>query len=168
VSCSDNPYKHRGVKDYYGPGYTIDTTKPFTVVTQFPTNAEGVMQSIERKYVQNGVVYEQARANLTNDQAFCDSFGGATEAHTHLGGHKGMGAALERGMVLAMSIWWSDGDFMQWLDGGDSGPCNATEGDPKVIQTIVENPVVNFSKIKWGDIGSTFKGNSTRMVRFRA
>ena len=71
-----------------GPGLTIDTNKPFTVVTQFPTNAEGVMQAIVRKYVQDGVVYEQAAANITNDQAFCDSFGGATEAYNALGGHE--------------------------------------------------------------------------------
>lgn len=44
-----------------------------------------------------------------------------------------MGNALERGMVLIFSIWNSDGDFMNWMDSGDAGPCNATEGDPKLI-----------------------------------
>jgi cellulase len=44
-----------------------------------------------------------------------------------------MGDALERGMVLIFSIWNSAGDFMNWMDSGDAGPCNATEGDPKLI-----------------------------------
>jgi len=44
-----------------------------------------------------------------------------------------MGDALERGMVLIFSIWNSDGDFMNWMDSGNAGPCNATEGDPKLI-----------------------------------
>lgn len=44
-----------------------------------------------------------------------------------------MGEALERGMVLIFSIWNSAGDFMNWMDSGDAGPCNATEGDPKLI-----------------------------------
>lgn len=76
--------------------------------------------------------------------------------YSKLGGHKGMGDALSRGMVLAMSIWWDEGGFMKWLDSGEAGPCNATEGDPKVIQTIEKRPIVNFSQIKWGEIGSTF------------
>ncbi|OAL43067.1 glycoside hydrolase [Pyrenochaeta sp. DS3sAY3a] len=152
--CGDNPYRHRGAKDFYGPGLKVDTKKPFTVVTQFPAK-DGVLQAIVRKYVQNGVVIENAAKNITMDQAFCSAQGGA-EMYSKLGGHKGMGDALSRGMVLAMSIWWDEGGFMKWLDSGEAGPCNATEGDPKVIQTIEKRPVVNFSQIKWGEIGSTF------------
>lgn len=73
-----------------------------------------------------------------------------------LGAMKGMGESMSRGMVLAMSIWWDEGGFMKWLDSGNAGPCNATEGDPKVIQTIEKDPAVVFSQIKWGEIGSTF------------
>lgn len=51
---------------------------------------------------------------------------------------------------------------MSWLDqsSSNSGPCNATEGNPEVITTIQPNPEVTFSEIRWGDIGSTFKGSA--------
>lgn len=45
-------------------------------------------------------------------------------------------------MVLIFSIWWDSGGFMNWLDSGSSGPCNATEGNPTVITSIVPDPVV--------------------------
>lgn len=53
-----NPFRN-GNKDFYGPGsnYQVDTTKPFSVVTQFITsdntdNAD--LSEIRRFYVQNG------------------------------------------------------------------------------------------------------------------
>lgn len=51
---------------------------------------------------------------------------------------------------------------MAWMDqtSSNSGPCNATEGNPEVIKTIESNPVVTFSKIRWGDIGSTFSASA--------
>ena len=36
--CSYNPYNN-GNHGYYGPGLQVDTSKPFTVVTQFPARA---------------------------------------------------------------------------------------------------------------------------------
>ncbi|KAF2028357.1 glycoside hydrolase [Setomelanomma holmii] len=152
--CGDNPYRHRGAKDFYGPKLKVDTSRSFTVVTQFPAK-NGVLQQIVRKYVQDGKVLDNAAKNITMDQAYCNAQGGA-EMFSQLGGMKGMGNALARGMVLAMSIWWDEGGYMNWLDSGDAGPCNATEGDPKVIQQIEKAPTVTFSQIKWGEIGSTF------------
>lgn len=45
---------------------------------------------------------------------------------------------------------------MNWLDSGNSGPCNKTEGDPALI--VKQNPgtSVTFSDIRWGEIGSTY------------
>jgi cellulase len=168
IGCGDNPYLHRNDKSYYGPGLKVDTSKPFTVVTQFPAK-DGVLQAIVRKYVQNGVVIENTSVNVTMDQEFCDAQSGASQFNA-LGGLKGMGDALARGMVLAFSIWWDESGFMNWLDAGSAGPCNATEGDPKVIQQIEKAPTVTFSQIKWGEIGSTFGGpaqNGT-MYKWRA
>ena len=48
-----------GVKDFYGTGMTVDTTKPVTVVTQFITDDgtdTGTLKSIRRFYVQGGKV----------------------------------------------------------------------------------------------------------------
>jgi cellulase len=153
--CGDNPYV-KGDKTYYGPGLTVDTSKPFTVVTQFPAK-NGTLQEIRRIYVQNGKVIENAMISTTghmNDE-YCTK-NGATK-FLSLGAMKGMGQSLDRGMVLAMSVWWDESGFMKWLDSGNAGPCNATEGDPKMIQKIEPRPTVTFSQFKWGDIGSTFK-----------
>lgn len=38
-----------------------------------------------------------------------------------------MGQALERGMVLVMSIWNDQGGNMTWLDTGAAGPCVSYE-----------------------------------------
>jgi cellulase len=168
IGCGDNPYLHRNDKNFYGIGLKVDTSKPFTVVTQFPAK-DGVLQAIVRKYVQNGVVIENTSVNVTMDQPFCDAQSGASQFNA-LGGLKGMGDALARGMVLAFSIWWDEGGFMNWLDTGSAGPCNTTEGDPKVIQQIEKAPTVTFSQVKWGEIGSTFGGvaQNTTMYKWRA
>lgn len=40
-----------GNPGYHGPGanYTVDTIRPFTVVTQFPADEVGVLQEINRR-----------------------------------------------------------------------------------------------------------------------
>jgi cellulase len=160
--CGNNPYGNE--KDYYGPGLKVDTSKPFTVVTQFPAK-NGVLQQIVRKYVQNGKVIENAAINVTGpiDDTFCAKNGADT--FMKLGAMKGMGESMARGMVLAMSIWWDEGGFMNWLDSGNAGPCSATEGDPKVIPSIEKDPAVTFSQIKWGEIGSTFAAKQNHWNR---
>ncbi|KAH4805780.1 hypothetical protein HBI23_153670 [Parastagonospora nodorum] len=157
TGCGDNAYNFRNSKDFYGPGLKVDTTRPFTVVTQFPAKY-GVLQAIVRKYVQDGVVIENAMQNVTMDQVWCSAQPRARE-YNKFGGHKTMGDALERGMVLVFSLWWDKSGGMAWLDGAPNGPCNATEGFPDAIQQKVKNPTVTFSQVKWGEIGSTFGGS---------
>ncbi|KAF2201811.1 endoglucanase-like protein [Delitschia confertaspora ATCC 74209] len=156
--CGNNPYV-LGEKGYYGPGkqYKVDTTRPFTVVTQFNANSKKELESINRLYVQDGRVIQNAMVNVTGPMTdeYC-SKNGAVKFLSD-GAMKGMGGSLDRGMVLAMSVWWDEGGFMNWLDSGNAGPCNATEGDPKVIQQVEPRPAVVFSQIKWGEIGSTFR-----------
>ena len=157
--CGLNPYA-LGNKQYYGPKFTVDTTRPFSVVTQFPSEDSKLTQ-IRRLYIQDGKVIENPTVNITGPPAinylnseFCTATG--ARRYQELGGMEEMGNALTRGMVLAMSVWWDAGGYMSWLDGGNSGPCNATEGSPAVIQTIQPDTAVTFSNIKWGEIGSTF------------
>jgi len=61
------------------------------------------------------------------EEPFCEIVASSFQQH---GGLAQMGKALGRGMVLAMSIWNDPGQFMNWLDSGNAGPCNATEGNP--------------------------------------
>lgn len=63
--CDFNSYR-MGDKTFYGPGMVLDTTKAFTVVTQFITadgTATGTLSEIKRFYVQNGVTYQNTYAN---------------------------------------------------------------------------------------------------------
>ena len=156
--CSWNPYA-LGDEHFYGPKMTVDTTHKFTVLTQFPTFPNGTLQEIRRVYIQDGKVIQNAAVNVTGlpdvnyiDAEYCST---SASRFVPLGGLPEMGAALHRGMVLIFSIWWDTGGFMNWLDNGSSGPCNATEGNPTVIEMVQPDPAVTFSNIKWGDIGST-------------
>ncbi|KAL2127605.1 hypothetical protein VTI74DRAFT_10430 [Chaetomium olivicolor] len=160
--CGWNPYRVN-VTDYYGNSkrFKVDTSRPFTVVTQFPADRRGKLQKIHRLYVQDGKVIESYVVNapgLPKTDSTTDEFCKATGASKflELGGHQGMGEAMTRGMVLAMSIWWDEGGNMNWLDSGEAGPCDPYEGNPKNITKVEPNPEVTFSNLRWGDIGSTY------------
>lgn len=155
--CGYNPYR-LGYRSYYGPGanFTIDTSRPFTVVTRFPTKPDngttttgtGTLAPIQRYYLQDGKTAASAAPGGDAITDGCSSLG-------PFGGLASMGAALGRGMVLAFSIWNDNSTFMHWLDSGDRGPCNSTEGAPDYILANSPDARVIFSNIRWGDIGST-------------
>ncbi len=175
--CGLNTY-NLGAQKFYGPGLSVDTSKPFTVVTQFLTNdntTTGTLAEIRRLYIQGGRVIPSTSETTntgvskipggykgTITQDYCSARN--TSDFNRLGGLAGMGASLARGMVLIFSIWNSPGDFMSWLDSGNNGPCNATEGDPKRIVEQTPDVSVTFSNIRWGDIGSTFSASSAAGV----
>ncbi|KAH6635995.1 concanavalin A-like lectin/glucanase domain-containing protein [Chaetomium tenue] len=149
--CGFNSYA-RGNKNYWAPGGTLDTSKPFTMVTQFITDdgtTSGKLSQITRYYVQNG--QKVASAVSGGDTITVE---GCSSSNTY-GGLVGMGEALGRGMVLAMSIWNDASGFMNWLDSGDNGPCSETEGDPANILANHPDSQVVLSNIRWGDIDST-------------
>ncbi|KAI1324808.1 endoglucanase I [Xylariaceae sp. FL0255] len=159
--CGYNPYG-QGFENYYGPGKTVDTTKPFTVITQFITNdgtTSGTLTEINRKYIQNGVVI--APAQSTGDSlttASCDAMDSSASTY---GGLTTMGEALGAGMTLVFSIWNDNSQFMNWLDSGSAGPCSSTAGNPATILQNDPTTHVIFSNIRWGDIGSTFNSTTT-------
>lgn len=161
--CGYNNYA-LGNSTFYGPGLIVDTSRPFTVVTQFPAT-DGILTEIRRLYVQDGKVIQNAPINIegpepgdsTTDE-FCVATGAT--AFNRLNGLEGMGSALSRGMVLIFSVWWDTSGFMNWLDSGNAGPCTATEGNPEEIVKVEPSPAVTFSNVKWGEIGSTYsEGN---------
>ncbi|KAH8703552.1 putative endo-beta-1,4-glucanase celB [Talaromyces proteolyticus] len=164
--CGFNPYG-LGLHNYYGYGGRIDTSKPFTVVTQFLTNdntTTGTLSEIRRLYVQNGTVIQNAVATVApfvGTDSITDKYcANADSGFASRGGLKTSGEALDRGMTLVFSIWNDNSQFMNWLDSGNAGPCNSTEGNPSIIEQTAPYTSVTFSNIKWGDIGSTYK--STR------
>jgi cellulase len=160
--CGFNSYA-LGQKNYYKPGGTVDTSKPFTVTTQFITDtgcSTGKLIEIRRKYKQDGVVIENAIAANSSSypglqsvtSEYCDASDSAAKG---MGGLATQGEALARGMVLIFSIWNDATGNMTWLDSGNAGPCTAGEGSPTVIESKYPDTSVTFSNIRWGTIGST-------------
>lgn len=161
--CGFNPYA-LGDHDYYGYHKLVDTSKRFTVVTQFIADdyddgEEENLVQVRRLYVQDGTVIQNAvveTAGMELDSLTDEYCSDSATYFKEMGGLKQMGKAISRGMVLVFSIWNDSGAFMNWLDSGDAGPCNSTEGDPKLIQAQHPGTSVSFSNIRWGDIGSTY------------
>jgi cellulose 1,4-beta-cellobiosidase len=197
TQCGDNPNnRYGGVCDkdgcdfnswrmgnhsFFGPNMMVDTTKPFTVVTQFITadgTDRGALNEIKRIYVQNGRVIQNSETNFsgltqTNSitDAFCNNqkklFGDRNDFEAK-GGLKGVGQAFQRGMVLVLSLWDDHDVHMLWLDsdyptssspstpGIARGPCSTSSGVPTDVENNYPNAHVIYSNIKYGAIGSTF------------
>merc|ERR1712048_1537894 len=80
-------------------------------------------------------------------------------------GMQGMSDAMDRGMVLVMSVWDDNAANMLWLDsvyppgatgpGAERGPCATDSGDPDDVEEKFADSYVSFMNIKFGEIGST-------------
>ncbi|KAH7329339.1 glycoside hydrolase [Stachybotrys elegans] len=173
--CDFNAWR-QGNETFYGPGseFTIDTTKPLTVVTQFLAGDDGNLSEIKRFYVQDGVVVANAESNVEGvtgnsvTQDYCDAqkaaFGDEASFNNN-GGLAGMSEAVAAPMVLVMSLWNDHNSNMLWLDSnfpvGETGPGTSrgscpTDGDANDLVEQVPDSTVIFSNIKFGPIGSTF------------
>jgi len=178
--CDFNSYR-MGNQTFLGKGMVVDTTKPFTVVTQFITadgTDNGAVSEIKRIYVQNGVVIANSATNFPGIKAYdsitdqyCTDqktlFGDKNDFEAK-GGMKGVGTAFEKGMVLVMSLWDDHEVHMLWLDsdypttaspskpGIARGACATTSGVPADVESQYPNSNVIYSNIKYGAIGSTY------------
>jgi cellulose 1,4-beta-cellobiosidase len=170
--CDFNSYR-MGDTSFYGKGLTVDTSKPFTVVTQFIGSP---LTEIKRFYVQGGTVIPNSQSKIANvtgnsiTPAFCDAqkaaFGDNYSFKTQ-GGFPSMSSALGAGMTLVMSVWDDHYANMLWLDstypttmsaaGGPRGACDVTSGVPADVESKSPGASVTYSNIKFGPIGSTFK-----------
>jgi len=177
--CDFNPYR-LGVTDFYGKGRTVDTSKPMTVVTQFHGSGSD-LKEIKRFYVQNGKTIpnpEPKVSGLTGNsitQDWCDKENAVNKEEVYPfkdhGGMASMGKAMQKGMVLVMSLWDDHYANMLWLDstyptdadpsapGVARGDCPTSSGVPADVESKDANSQVKFSNIKFGPIGSTFKEN---------
>ncbi|KAJ3501587.1 hypothetical protein NLJ89_g9270 [Agrocybe chaxingu] len=169
-----------GDATFYGKGLTVDTSKKFTVVTQFITDsgtATGTLKEIRRLYVQDGKVIQNSKTNIPGistpydsiTEQFCDdqkaAFGDTT-SFQNKGALAGIGKGMQEGMVLVLSVWDDHAVNMLWLDstyptdstkpGAARGTCSTTSGAPKDVEANSPNASVTFSNIKFGDIGSTY------------
>lgn len=160
--CAWQPWRVN-ITDYYGQGpkFKVDTTRKFTVITQFPTDSKGVLRAIKRFYIQDGKLidsYTVDAPGLPKVNEMTEELCVATKSKRYLdlGGHKEMGESMDRGAVLIFSIWWDEGGGMTWLDANEAGPCVAGEGLPSNIVKVEPFPEVTFENVRWGELGSTY------------
>ncbi|KAJ3338283.1 hypothetical protein HDU83_008233 [Entophlyctis luteolus] len=177
--CDINTYRN-GVTNFFGPGLTVDSTSPVTVVTQFITadgTDTGTLSEVRRYYVQNGKVIStpaSTAAGLTGYNSLTDSYCNAertafSDTNPLKGAITGMDAALSQGMVLSLSLWDDDTAGMNWLDsaypqgstaeGAVRGPCpwfNWTTQLSSLRSTQGSSSSVTYSNIKFGTLCSTF------------
>ncbi|GMF25784.1 unnamed protein product [Phytophthora lilii] len=176
--CDFNPFR-MGNREFYGRGkeFEIDSTRPFTVVTQFLTadNTEsGELVEIRRLYKQDNRVVGNPSSTwpiLNGTDSITDSMCNASKTYfddpPYAGNLAQLGREMIGGMTLAMSVWVDYGQNMSWLDshfflddptlpGGLRGNCPFPGGDPESV--FAENPHagVKFMNIRSGDFGSTY------------
>ncbi|KAF2645710.1 exoglucanase-like protein 1 precursor [Massarina eburnea CBS 473.64] len=173
--CDFNSYR-MGVKDFYGPGMTLDTGKKMTVVTQFIGSGSSLTE-IKRFYVQGGKVFKNTDSTIDGvtgnsiTDTWCDAQKKAFQDKTSFqdkGGLKQMASSLAKGHVLVMSLWDDHSVNMLWLDstyptdkdpatpGIGRGTCSTDSGKPDDVETNSPGATVVYSNIKFGPIGSTF------------
>jgi len=184
--CDINPFR-MGNKSFYGrgPGYAVDTTKPMTVVTQFLTTDgtdDGDLEEIRRFYVQDGKIIHSPPSTIlgpNNGDSITDNFCAAKKVNftdvndfQAKGGNAQMGRSLDRGQVLAISLWDDVEVNMLWLDsafpldkpatapGVQRGLCPGGEtSKPTYIRNTYPDGYVLFANAAIGEIGSTLIGS---------
>ncbi|PSS05283.1 glycosyl hydrolase family 7 protein [Coniella lustricola] len=177
--CDFNSYR-QGVTNFYGDGMTVDTSSPFTVVTQF-LESGGALSEIRRYYVQNGEVIPNSYSTIAGTtaynsltSAYCTAQATAFDAEGSFaakGGWAGISKALAAPMVLVLSLWDDYYADMLWLDstypvgsttpGSVRGSCSTSSGVPATIEASNPSSKVVYSNIKFGAINSTFSATGT-------
>ncbi|CEG40366.1 RxLR-like protein [Plasmopara halstedii] len=179
--CDFNPFR-MGNETFYGRGsqFTIDTTRKFTIVTQFITSdntATGDLVEIRRLFKQDDRIVSMPystwsglkKADSITD-SMCDIskriFGDEND-HLAKGGLVRMGKQMAKGLTLAMSLWSDHSAYCLWLDssyppGADSskpgvkrGLCPTSGGRPAEVEAQHPDADVKFMNIRVGDIGTT-------------
>jgi cellulose 1,4-beta-cellobiosidase len=169
--CDYNSYR-QGVKDFYGPGMTVNTNSKFTVVTQFIGSP---VTEIKRFYVQNNKLIPNSVTAITGmpatnsiTTAWCDAQKTAFGDERSFQNKGGLPGMFRAGNVLVLSIWDDHTANMLWLDsnypldkdpsqpGVARGTCPTSSGKPEDVESQYPNAQVIFSNIKFGAINSTY------------
>jgi len=177
--CDWNPWR-MGDQTFFGKGsnFKVDSSKKMTVVTQFLTTDgtdSGDLSEIRRFFVQDGKKINMSPTTIPDFGTFdsiTDKFCMAqktwfndTNSFKSKGGLAAVGRALDRGMVLVMSLWDDHDVDMLWLDsdyptaapssqpGISRGPCSTSSGKPADVESQYPDATVKYSNIKFGEIG---------------
>merc|ERR1719503_227553 len=145
--------------------------KKFTVVTQFHA-PNGELENIVQFYVQDGKrIDHQSFSGISGTSEtteFCaaqKTLFGDRDDFSKKGGLKAMGEALDRGMVLVVSLWDDISIYMNWLDsyndcdptepGCKRGPCDPAVGKPETLREAHPDSSYSFLNLKDGDLDTT-------------
>jgi cellulose 1,4-beta-cellobiosidase len=185
--CDLNSYR-MGDREFYGPGsfFTLDSTKPMTVVTQFLTDDgsdDGNLVEIRQFYIQDGKLISHSSSSIPGVEgdsvtdSLCTKQKSAFGSVDHFqvkGGLTSMGRALKRGMVLSLSLWDDYSTQMGWLDatfppdanglGVARGPCDGSSSNPDLLRRMHRDAYVKYTNIKYGEINSTFTSPESRRL----
>jgi cellulose 1,4-beta-cellobiosidase len=163
-----------GYRDFYGPGHKLDSSRAFTAVTQFITSDgtdEAPLVEVRRFYLQDGRVLQPPLvAGSMTDRSIAEQkrLFGEPDTFAEHGGMASLGSALDRGLVLVLSIWDDAATGMQWLDStfppGATGP-GAVRGpcDTAVRRSVAELRAAHggararFGDIAVGPLNSTWR-----------
>ena len=152
-----------GNRTFYGrgSGFTIDTTKPLRVITQFPTDSSGKINKVVRYYQQGGRTVFGAVVDAPGVSARKTQLG-ETDRFTQLGGFDTMTTSFARKHVLVLSLWDDDSVQMRWLDsvypigstkpGDYRGPCSSHNNSPAYLRSTYPGSYVVYSDIAVGPI----------------
>jgi len=179
--CDINPYR-MGNKKFFGRGadYEVNTLKPITVVTQFLTTDgtdDGDLSEMRRFYVQEGKIIESPTSTILgpdNTDSITDQFCSAKKTlfgdvndYANKGGSAAMGESLDRGHVMAISLWDDVEVNMLWLDsafpldkpenapGVRRGDCpGGEESTPTYVRQNYPDGWVSFQNAFVGPLGS--------------
>jgi len=183
--CDINPFR-MGNQTFYGrgPEFIINTLKPMTVVTQFITSDNtdtGDLVEIRRFYRQEGRIIHSPPTKILGNKStdsitdqFCSDkkelFDDVND-FMRKGGNRAMGDSLDRGQVLALSLWDDVEVNMLWLDsafpldkdreqpGVLRGDCPGGEqSTPTYVREQYPDSYVTFKNAAIGEIGSTLLG----------
>merc|ERR1712232_576853 len=185
--CDINPFR-MGNESFYGrgPGFVVDTSKPMTQVTQFLTTDgtdDGDLSEIRRFYVQEGRIIHSPPSKILgpkNSDSITDEFCAAKKElfddvndFGAKGGNRQMGRSLDRGQVLALSLWDDVEVNMLWLDsvypldkpavspGVRRGTCpGGVSSTPTYVRNNFPDGYVLFANAAIGEIGSTLIGST--------
>ena len=144
-----NSYR-QGYHDFYGPGKTIDTTQPMTVITQFIGDP---LREVKRFYKQHNKIIEHPGGSLTSESILkWKTVQQEPNTFEQFGGFDSLTSAIKNGMTLILSFWDDQATNMKWLDSGDRGPCqpnlNVRQTHPSAsasFSNIILEDIVDFS-----------------------
>merc|ERR1711934_968468 len=127
-----------------GSDYTVNTNKPFAIITQFKETKDGDLDGMYQYYIQGGKTIHPPDYGFGSDNVMTNDFckkaldrpGEAQYFFDH-GGMPQFSKAVKNGMTMVVSFWDDMASNMNWLDSNGRGPCDPDHGDPATLRESI-------------------------------